>query len=594
MNSIKILGIAPYDELKHSMRTVAQQFNEFSIDLFTANLTEGQELAQKLSTEGEYDIIISRGGTAELIQEVVDIPVIDISISIYDILSSIQMAQSYTENIAIVGYESITKTAHLLCNILKYNIKIITINYPEQALEILSGLKAEGYELILCDAITKQAALELAINTILITSGAESIGTAYRQASVFAKYIRRTKNNQILLEQAISQQSLLILLIDNQFNIITSNLADELTYSLVRLLKKRDLVSETEQFYHSHNGQTYRIIVKQIINNGKNYFHCELKLTTPPIIHQQFGVKFESHSTIIDTIPKRMLFSTFIQEKNLTLMSQLLKQYNAMLIFGEEGTDKTSLAYSCFLKFPQNTNNLITINCKLFEDRLWKYLTSSTNSPFLDEGNTLLFQNCEQLSLTDVRKLVEIIKDSKLLKRQNVIFTYTTQIADPDKRIFKEIVNTLECASLFSPSLSDRYSELSSIITLILNKINIESSTQVIGFSPQAMQLLLQFQWTGNFFQLERVIKKLVLSANAYYISENEVSDALQEERKHLNHLQRGAQANQINIIEEKTLFDYNQDLVRAVLEHNKGNQTKTAKQLGISRTTLWRYLKTD
>ncbi|MDT2405348.1 helix-turn-helix domain-containing protein [Enterococcus avium] len=30
------------------------------------------------------------------------------------------------------------------------------------------------------------------------------------------------------------------------------------------------------------------------------------------------------------------------------------------------------------------------------------------------------------------------------------------------------------------------------------------------------------------------------------------------------------------------------------MLEQNNGNQTKTAEQLGISRTTLWRYLKTD
>ncbi|WP_230307028.1 helix-turn-helix domain-containing protein [Streptococcus sobrinus] len=45
-------------------------------------------------------------------------------------------------------------------------------------------------------------------------------------------------------------------------------------------------------------------------------------------------------------------------------------------------------------------------------------------------------------------------------------------------------------------------------------------------------------------------------------------------------------------IAEHKSLFEYTQDIVREVLEHNHGNQTKTAKQLGISRTTLWRYLK--
>ena len=46
--------------------------------------------------------------------------------------------------------------------------------------------------------------------------------------------------------------------------------------------------------------------------------------------------------------------------------------------------------------------------------------------------------------------------------------------------------------------------------------------------------------------------------------------------------------------VENPTLFDYSKEIILNVLEQNNGNQTKTAEQLGISRTTLWRYLKTD
>lgn len=133
----------------------------------------------------------SRGGTAHLIQDAVDIPVIDVSISVYDILSSIKLAYNYSQNIAIVGYESITKNAHLICNVLQYNIKIITIDQPEQTADTLIKLKEEGCELVLCDAITNHTALRLSLNTILITSGLESIKTAYKQAITFTKYIQK-------------------------------------------------------------------------------------------------------------------------------------------------------------------------------------------------------------------------------------------------------------------------------------------------------------------------------------------------------------------------------------------------------------------
>ena len=41
-----------------------------------------------------------------------------------------------------------------------------------------------------------------------------------------------------------------------------------------------------------------------------------------------------------------------------------------------------------------------------------------------------------------------------------------------------------------------------------------------------------------------------------------------------------------------KDLESINRDVAAIVLEHNGGNQSRTAKSLGISRTTLWRMLK--
>ena len=43
-----------------------------------------------------------------------------------------------------------------------------------------------------------------------------------------------------------------------------------------------------------------------------------------------------------------------------------------------------------------------------------------------------------------------------------------------------------------------------------------------------------------------------------------------------------------------RPLEDINRDIIKKALADNQGNQSVTAKQLGISRTTLWRYLKRD
>ena len=595
MPTTHLLGIAPYDELNHSMSLVAQQFDDMILDTYTANLEEGQELATKLANH-DYEAIISRGGTANLVQQVVDLPVIDISISVYDILSSIKLAQNYSQNIAIVGYESITRNAHLICEILQYKIKIITIKNAEETQDALERLRNEGCDLILCDAITNQVAARLSINTILITSGLESIQNAYQQALTQIKHIQKVKKQYSLLLHAIQNQSLSVAIFDTEWKPIISNLDNDLTKSLQRLLSRKEQPLSTSKIYHNHNKQTYQVNIHAFQEEERSYYQCEVKKVTPPLVHQQTALSYQSCEEITDYLGKKLQFTSFIQDKNLALIPPLLKHYNAMLIFGEEGTVKISLAYSCFLKFHDNTENLVTINCKLLDDRLWKYLFDSTNSPLLDSGNTILFQHCEQLSLKEIQKLLGFINDTLLLQRQNLIFTYTTLKADPNKLVFQEIMNNLNCASLYSASLAERYPEFPSIITLLLNRVNIECHTQVIGFVPQAMQTLQKFEWVSNFYQLERVLKKLVLNSSSSYITEHQVTDVLAEERKHQNHLQVASQNDFSTalptIIKEKTLFDYNQDLVKMVLESNNGNQTKTAKQLGISRTTLWRYLK--
>lgn len=140
MEDIKLLGIAPYEELNNSMNVVGKQFPQIQADIYTADLTEGQQLASQLYQTG-YDAIISRGGTANLIRKAVSIPVIDVSISIYDILGAIRLAENYTKNFAIVGYASITDKAHLLCDILGYNIEIHTLENgldPGEVLDLLA------------------------------------------------------------------------------------------------------------------------------------------------------------------------------------------------------------------------------------------------------------------------------------------------------------------------------------------------------------------------------------------------------------------------------------------------------------------------
>ena len=87
-----------------------------------------------------------------------------------------------TSRYAIVGFPGIISSAKLLCDLLQYKVETFTIHNSRQVEETLQMLKKRGYRMILCDMIASTTAKRLGLNAILITSGNESISSAFDQA----------------------------------------------------------------------------------------------------------------------------------------------------------------------------------------------------------------------------------------------------------------------------------------------------------------------------------------------------------------------------------------------------------------------------
>ena len=96
----RILGIAPYDGMRTAMEQAAQAYPNVELEVYTGDLEEGQAIVQRMAPNS-YDCIISRGGTATLIRQVTDLPVVDIHISVYDVLRTMKLAENYTSLYAI-------------------------------------------------------------------------------------------------------------------------------------------------------------------------------------------------------------------------------------------------------------------------------------------------------------------------------------------------------------------------------------------------------------------------------------------------------------------------------------------------------------
>lgn len=182
---------------------------------------------------------------------------------------------------------------------------------------------------------------------------------------------------------------------------------------------------------------------------------------------------------------------------------------------------------------------------------------------------------------------------TNVVNHNTLLFTFDTN--SNNIKNLDMLTNELHSATIYAPSVRERKNELNILTTLLVNKLNIETNKEVLGFDPGARQTLLSFDWPGNFNQLQNVIKELVIHSSSHYISEYQVIELLNKERLlyHFQAMQSSKGTEQpVNFNQHPTLLDYIKAIIQQVLNQNDGNQTKTAEQLGISRTTLWRYLK--
>ena len=170
MKKLRVLGIAPYNNLALLMQQAAKKRTDIEMTVYTGDLEDGARIASQY-TGNDYDFIISRGGTAQMIRDAVDIPVAEIEVSPLDLLRCIQIAQNASKHYALIGFPNITKNSEFLKSLLNYHMDIFTIHSQSEAEVLLKNFAPNQYDIILSDSIINSLAKVYHFHTIVITSG---------------------------------------------------------------------------------------------------------------------------------------------------------------------------------------------------------------------------------------------------------------------------------------------------------------------------------------------------------------------------------------------------------------------------------------
>ncbi len=586
---IKILGIAPYQNLRTVMLSVAEEYDNIEMTVYTGNLEDGVQIALQHMDE-DFDILISRGGTAKMIREISRIPVVEITISINDILRSALMLENTGQRYATVGYPNITQPAKRLYEMMHYDAPIITIHQKDDLDHVLEKLKKDGYNLVLCDVISEIRTREAGMEPILIVSGPEGIASAIDSAINICEEIEEMTAHSRLFTEALKLHGKQTVILKEDSTVLFSAYNEENAASVIEYLQGlvKDASALAPKGFHMIDDTLYSILAKKVDCMGRTNYIFSLEQNPIPIGGSKHGLRFSSYtemSVLYSSSFYSLTASARLIEEKIRMFGQNMQP---VMIIGERGSGKNQVAAKLYLESSMSKHPFVSIECNAITDKLWNFIVNNYNSPFNDRNNTIFLGNLHALSVQRQVQLLSLLEDTNAYRRNRILFSVSLEPNSVIPDSIRNFIDRLTCITICMPPLRDLTEDIAASSVLYLNKLNVTLSRQIIGFTPEALALMTGYSWPDNFQQLKRVLTELAMLTYHSYIQAETVEQVLTKEKRQYV----PAPLHEFNY--DRTLNEMTQEIVKVVLAQCGGNQTAAAKKLGIGRTTLWRYLNSE
>jgi DNA-binding NtrC family response regulator len=589
---IKALVIAPYEGLFEMMKEIEQNVKDFELHIELGNLYEGADIAKDAEKRG-YHIIISRGGTATMIQKEASIPVIDIQVSGYDILRILTLAKGFSGKAAIVGFPNISQGAATICKLLDLDIKSFTILKDTEVEERLTNLKQLGYEVVIGDVVTVQATKRLGLTGVLMTSGKEAIMESLEEARRTVRLFSRLQQDVSLYQSILESSEQAIGVIsgekiiygnerfNKEFNWIKLNNSDVVK----RMIQQTDLTREKQTATLHFDHTWWRLTVGPYEDAVILYFEKAFKAEVSDLaVHTDLQA--------LDLNPSISYTPIVGKSDHIQKVLRQIDQYSSMdesvWIMGEKGNGKELIAQSLYLKRKSYNGPFITLHCDRLSEGLLKDLI---NEGFFRKyaGSVVYLKGIERLNGITQNELYQFLENEEAKATKWIASSEDAMEEKIKNNKFKrDLYQLLAQLKIYISPLRERSEDIEKLVHVFISELHPKYGNEVVGIRQDAVEELARYNWPGNVEQLKQVIEQLVSRSQSFYIEKKEVEKVINELKQQPKNNNTAVTTIDIS----GTLEEIEKQVIIRVLEAEEMNQSRAAKRLGINRSTLWRKLK--
>ncbi len=274
----------------------------------------------------------------------------------------------------------------------------------------------------------------------------------------------------------------------------------------------------------------------------------------------------------------------------------------SVLITGETGTGKELIAREIHARSERREGPFVAINMgaipeNLMESELFGHVKGAFTGAVsaragrfqAAEGGTLFLDEIGEMPLSLQVKLLRALQD-KIVTRVGdtkpekvdirIVAATNRDLQEEVKqgRFREDLFYRINVVNVHLPPLRERGDDIIVIAKYLLSRYREEFGVKIGGFSPNALEIIKKYPWTGNIREMENRIKRAVVLSDKSTIN----GEDLGIDERALEEIKPLAQARE----------DYTRRYILEILDKNNGNRTKTARDLGVDPRTIFRYLE--
>ena len=216
------------------------------------------------------------------------------------------------------------------------------------------------------------------------------------------------------------------------------------------------------------------------------------------------------------------------------------------------------------------------------EDRMGRFEAASSGTLFLDEiGNISLYQQSKLLSVLQNRQVTRLGANQHMEVDIRLICATNVSLKElaSESRFRKDLIYRINTVEITVPPLRERKEDILLLANHFIRVYSQKYLKPALELDKRAIEKLMNYQFPGNVRELQYIIERAIIMAEGDVLEGKDlIFSPIEQAHEHFE-----SSESKLSSIEKNTIL--------RIIDKNKGNISKAAKELGITRTALYRRL---